>query len=548
MNIMISNSLLSRLIPGPIRSGEELEECFPARPLPSDAEVTRFGPSPTGFVHVGSILVAMVSHSLAKTTGGVFILRIEDTDQNRVVDGAVDQLYRALKYFDIQPDEGPSPFGGNYGPYIQSKRAILYDSYVVQLLKKGMAYPCFCTAEDLQDITTRQKEARLPSGYWGEWARCRNLSEAEVLNRLDEGQSYVIRFRTSVDDSQVQRFQYQDLVRGELEMDTNRNDIVIRKSMGLPTYHLAHVVDDHLMRVTTVVRADEWLSSVSLHAQLFDALGLARPQYAHIAPIVVMEGNSRRKLSKRKDPQANVDYYLQAGYPVEAVKCYLKGLANSRLLDLDCAEVNNSPLFVEQCSRSGQLLDLDKLSHISREFIAGLGPQEASRRLIEWAKDYDPNLSIAPRDQDTLEQIFGLEGSVPGGVRKDIYRWGDFRDQYGFLLAGIFEYVTDLSDSRFSPLKPIDVQAMAAEVSTHYSHEIDAESWLENIRRAAAKLGFASTKKEYKDNPTAYVGSFRDAANVIRVLLTGRTQSPDLFQVAMILGRDEVLRRLRSLV
>lgn len=541
---VLSVETRARLVPPSGFTPQLLEERYPPRSLEAGAEVTRFAPSPTGYVHVGGILVALIAQSMAVSTGGVFILRIEDTDQSRYVEGAIPQLFRALEYFRILPDE--STRGGAYGPYQQTARREIYDTYTASLLEKDRAYPCFCSAEDLARLTERQRAAGVPVGYWGEWARCRSLSEADVVRRLDAGAPYVIRFRAP--DFTGGRIRYVDRVRGRMEIDDNKNDVVIRKTMGLPTYHLAHPIDDHLMRVTTVVRGDEWLSSVPLHLQLFAALDFEPPPYGHVAPILVLEGRSRRKLSKRKDPQANVDFYAASGYPVEGVLCYLRGLANSRLQDQPWREVLAADIRLEECSVSGQLLDLDKLAHICREVIADLPIEEVARRLREWADEYDEGLAKVLRaDPDAAARALSIEESSPGHARKDLSKWSDFREQYGFLLPALFEPVRDPSDGRFAPVSPDLVCEMARAVARNYRHDGDPESWFEQVRRAAVSLGFAPTAGDYRRHPDKFHGPLKDAANVIRVLLTGRTRSPDLYQATRILGEEEVLRRLSSL-
>ncbi|MEY9956781.1 glutamate--tRNA ligase [Streptacidiphilus sp. MAP5-52] len=538
--------ILDRLIPSHVTPAAQWEQRFPARPLAEGAEVTRFAPSPTGFVHVGGILVALIAQSVAVSSGGVFILRVEDTDQSRYVEGAVEQLGRSLEYFGIIPDE--SVGSGAYGPYVQSERAGIYDSFVRVLLEQDSAYPCFCTSEELAELTARQQAAKAPSGYWGPWAACRSLTEQDVVARLDVGTPFVIRFRATSGDGEVRRVKFSDRVRGDIEMDDNRNDVVVRKTMGLPTYHLAHAVDDHLMRVTTVVRADEWLSSVPLHLQLFDALGFDAPQYAHIAPIVIMDGKSKRKLSKRKDPQANVDWYAESGYPVEGILCYLRGLANARLQDEPWQQVLSESLRLEECSNSGQLLDLAKLASICREVIADLPVEQSADRLLAWAQRRDPELAVQlAEDRHALLRVLSIEQTQPDRPRKDLATWGEFREKYGFLIPAAFTLVTDPADARFDPLDVELVRQMAAVVADGYKHDLDGREWFEQVRTAALSLGFSASVGEYKREPERFRGPLKVAANVIRVLLTGSTRSPDLYEASRVLGATEVFRRLASL-
>jgi glutamyl-tRNA synthetase len=541
---MPASNLVAQMIPAPLQSPEHWEQRYPERSLPLGAEVTRFAPSPTGYVHIGSIYVSLIAQSVSHASGGVFFLRVEDTDRTREVADAPAQLARALKSFELRPDEGEPD--GPYGPYKQSERQAIYDTYIAELLASKRAYPCFCSREELAELTATQQATGVPSGYWGSWARCRHLSEHDVRRRLDTGDSYVIRFRAP--EFHGQRVSYLDRIRGQLELEENRNDVVIRKTIGLPTYHFAHAVDDHLMRVTTVIRGDEWISSVPLHLQLFDALGFERIAYAHIAPLMKQDGKSRRKLSKRKDNEANVDFYLRAGYPVEGVRCYLRGLANSRLLDRDCADTASEPIRLSECSHGGQLVDLDKLDQICRDWIAGLTIAELNLHLLAWAQEYDPTLAdVLEADPASVERALSVERTNTDRPRKDLVKWSDFRAQYGLFLPSLFEPVTDPADERFAPLPSEVASEIANYVGRHYRHDGDSEVWFAQLRLAADACGFAANIRDFKKDPERYRGSIRDVANVIRVLVTGSRQSPDLYEISRVLGADEVLSRLKTL-
>jgi glutamyl-tRNA synthetase len=380
------------------------------------------------------------------------------------------------------------------------------------------------------------------TGYWGEWARCRNLPEATVTQRLDAGHPYVIRFRSP--EFSDKRIRYVDLIRGPLEKEDNRNDAVIRKTTGLPTYHFAHPVDDHLMRVTVMIRADEWLSSIPLHLQLFEALGFPMPRYAHIAPLLKSDGKSRRKLSKRNDPEAAVDFYVRAGYPAEGVLVYLRGLANSRLLDGPPKEVLSAPLLLEDCARGGQLVDIAKLDHVCREVIAEMVPDEIANRVLNWAEEFDPPLAqLIREDRQAIINALMIHQVPPTGPRKEIAKWSEFREKAGFLVARLFEPVTDPADARFAPVNAGLVSQFARRLSESYRHNVPADEWFAQIREAAVALGFAATAREFKNNPQL-PGSIKEAANIVRVLLTGRTTSPELYPVTRTLGEPEVRRRL----
>ncbi|MEY2500928.1 MAG: glutamyl-tRNA synthetase [Verrucomicrobiota bacterium] len=539
---MLSIDTIKRLIPSSELTPEDWEQKFPPRPLPPGAEVTRFAPSPTGYVHIGGILVSLISESVAHQSGGVFILRVEDTDRERFVEDAVDQLGRALEFFGIRPDEAGT--NGSYGPYQQSHRQSIYDSYVVDLLKRDRAYPCFCAKDQLAEMSKVQSAQGVDTGYWGEWARCRNLPEATVTQRLDAGDPYVIRFRSP--EFTGKRIRYDDLIRGPLEKEDNRNDTVIRKTTGLPTYHFAHPVDDHLMRVTIMIRADEWLSSIPLHLQLFEALGFPLPRYAHIAPLLKSDGRSKRKLSKRNDPEAAVDFYVGAGYPSEGVLVYLRGLANSRLLDGAPREVLSAPLLLEDCSRGGQLVDIAKLDHVCREVIAEMTSDEIADRVLNWAEQFDlPLAQLIREDRQAIINALMIHQLPPTGPRKEIAKWSDFRDKAGFLVPAMFDPVTDPADPRFAPVAADLVIKLANRLADSYRHDAPPDEWFAQIRESAIALRFAATARDYKNNPQL-PGSIKEAANIIRVLLTGRTTSPELYPITRTLGEPEVLRRLRA--
>ena len=543
----VPTDVVDSLFPADLREPSHWEARYGPRDLGPDALVTRFGPSPTGFVHVGGLYTAMVSRDLARATAGTFFVRIEDTDRVREVAGAREQFGRAFAYLEIASDEDDET--GAYGPYSQSQRGPIYETYVRQLLREGRAYPCFCTREELAARTAEQRRANLPTGYYGEWAPCRDLPPDEVVGRLRRGEPYAIRFR-SPGEARA-RVTFDDAIRGEIEQDDNRNDAIILKSsaepLRLPTYHFAHAVDDHLMRVNLVVRAEEWISSVPLHLQLFAALEFDPIDYAHVAPLMKTEGSSRRKLSKRKDPEASVDFYVAAGYPSRAVVHYLRGLANSRLADMDFEEATREPLRLDEMGVAGPLVDLAKLESVSRNWIATLSAEEVYREVLAWARDHDPELAdVLVRERDLAVRSLAVEREGAENPRKDLAKWSELRDAYSFFFAELFEPVP-ADDARFAPVDAETVRALASDFSDRYEHDADPDSWFAQIRAVAAAHSFAGTVREYKADPERYVGSVREAANVIRVAVTGRTKSPDLYEVSRVLGRDELLRRVRLL-
>jgi len=543
---MLSVELIDSLFPAELPSAAHWAERYPPRTLPAGAQVTRFAPSPTGWLHIGAVFTAGVNLDIARHSGGQYLLRIEDTDQARFEEGALEQFEAGFAYFGISADESDPAFGGggSYGPYTQSARAEIYQTYVRELVRPGKAYPCFATRDELTAIADRQKAVGALPGYYGEWAVWRDAPEDQVRARLDAGDPYVIRFRSPGVGGH--RVSYTDAIRGELSFDDNRNDVVILKSsaqeLRLPTYHLAHVVDDHLMGVTLVIRSEEWLSSVPLHHQLFDALGFPRIPYAHLAPLMKQDGTSRRKLSKRRDPEASVNYYIDAGLPAEAVNYYLRGLANARLTELPLATALAEPLRLDEFGVAGPLLDMAKLDDVSADFVATLTGEQILERVLPWADAYDKDLAYVVRaDQELALRALRIEREDTDSPRKDLRKWSEYRAVYGFFFASVFELVTDPADERFNGLSPELVRAMASGFADGYV------AWFEQIRNLAGSLGFALKTKDYKKNPDAYPGSIADAAAVIRVLITGTRQSPDMPQVAEALGRDEVLRRVTAL-
>jgi glutamyl-tRNA synthetase len=543
---MLSTELINSLFDSALPEPSHWESHYPPRDLPTGAIVTRFAPSPTGFLHTGGVYIATLGKNLAHHSGGVYFVRIEDTDQAREVAGSREQFARAFKYFDIESDENDS---STWGPYEQSKRELSYHTYARALLRRGQAYPCFCTREELAQMQEQQLAAKSHTGYYGEWARCRNLSQAEVTSRLEAGLPYTIRFRSP--DGPPGRVEFVDRIRGRIEHQDNINDIVLLKSSDqsprLPTYHFAHAVDDHLMRVNLVLRGEEWISSVPVHLQLFKALGFEPIDYAHIAPLMKFDGSSKRKLSKR-DNEADVEFYIKSGYPAGAVQHYLRGLANSRFAEMTFAESASSALSLSDCGVAGPIFDLVKLESISREFIAQLPAEEALQSLLAWAGDYDPELhGILIANSAVARRIFANERQPGVLQRKDLAKWSEFRGAYGLYFQELFSLVTDPADTRFAPVEPAMVVELAKDFADSYQHETSKEAWFEQIRRLAGAHGFAPTAGQYKKDPGSFAGSIGHVSNVIRILLTGMTTSPELFLVAQNIGEEELLRRVRAL-
>ena len=542
--------MIDALFPPDLPEPGHWERRYPPRRLPEGAKVTRLGPSPTGLMHIGTIYSAMIDRDVAGQSGGRYLLRIEDTDQSREVEGALGQFARAFGYFGLTPDEEQGH--GDYGPYQQSRRAAIYMSYARELLRQDKAYLCFATAAELADTRRRQQDAKVPPGYYGRWAIWRDATDEQVRAKLAEDVPYVVRFRSP--GVPGRRVEYTEAIRGRLSSEDNFNDVVILKSAAqahgqdrLPTYHFAHAVDDHLMRVNLVIRGEEWLSSVPMHLQLFAALGFAAPEYAHTSQLMKQIPGGKRKLSKRKDPEASVDFYIREGYPARAVLYYLRGLANGSLAEMPLDEALAAPIRLSELGGGGPLIDQVKLEDISADHIATLSRQQILDAMLAWAADHDPELAgVLAAEPDRALAALAVEREGVENPRKDLRKWSDFRSAYGFFFPDLFTLVM-VGDERLGSLPDELVREFAADFVADYRDLADPQEWFGQIRDLAAKHGFARNAKLYKQAPDDYPGSIREASQLIRVALTGSTRSPDLASVARVLGRDEVIRRVSSL-
>jgi glutamyl-tRNA synthetase len=540
--------LASLMFPAGLQTRAEWEAAFPARDLPAGARITRFGPSPTGYLHIGGVYAALIAQDLARNSGGRYFIRIENTDVAREDPDALRQFGEAFRYFGIESDEGA---GDPWGPYVQGEREAIYASCARSLVEAGKAYPCFCTQDELEALTARQKAASTMPGYYGEWATCRTLDSATAAERIAAGEAYVVRFRAP--DGPAGRVCHPDQIRGELEQNDNRNDAVILKnstqSPRLPTYHFAHVVDDHYMRVNLVTRGEEWIPSLPLHMQLFEALGWPAPDYAHIAPLMKIDGSSKRKLSKRKDPEASVEYYMTSGYPAASLRIYLRGLANGNLADIDFAEALATPLQLDRMGVAGPVFDEVKLQSISREYIAEMTPAERVAAFAVWAKEFDPEAAaLLEREEAQLLKAFELERQIDKNPRKDVAAWRDVLPNYRVFLPSAFAGVSDPAHPDFEPTSPDLVRAVTADYLARYNHGDDRDTWFDGLRAIARDHGFATTTGDYKRNPEAFVGPIAEASNIIRVGLTGARRSPDLYLVSQVIGEEEARRRLGALL
>ena len=521
------------------------EEKYPARNLPEGAVVSRFAPSPTGFVHIGGLYQALVAKEMTKKTDGVFFLRVEDTDQKREVENGVTGIVNSLKDFDILPDEGmtsETEEKGNYGPYKQSERKDIYQAFAKYLLEQGKAYPCFCTPEDLDAIRKKQEGAKVRTGYYGVWAKCRNLTVEEAAEKIKNGENYIIRFKSP--GREDRKIKHHDMIKGNVEFPENDQDIVIIKADGLPTYHFAHAVDDHLMRTTLVIRSDEWLSSVPLHLQLFYELGFRPPKYAHISPIMKNDNGNKRKLSKRKDPEAAVSYYKEEGIPVTAVKEYLLNIANSTFENWRRANPDKSldefDFQLNKMSVSGALFDMIKLLDIGKNVISRMSAQEVYENALNWAKQYDKELVQILENKDYALKVFGIERGNKK-PRKDLSKWSDVKENIIYMYE-------EPSNYDFDKISGEDAKKVIEEYSKVYDYNDDKQTWFDKIKDVAEKLGYAREVKEYKANPENWPGHVGDVSTVIRVVLTGRRNTPDMYEIMQVLGKDEVSKRFENFI
>jgi glutamyl-tRNA synthetase len=537
-------ALADLLFPNVTKTVEDLEAEYPPRDLPEGAAVTRFAPSPTGFLHFGGLFPIMTSERLARLSGGVFYLRIEDTDSKREIPGAVELIINTLAQFGIRFDEGAVIDGdkGSYGPYRQRSRKEIYHVAAKKFVSMGLAYPCFCSEDDLAALRERQKAEKANFGYYGKWASCRNLTLEEIDRRIGRGDKYVLRFRSGGD--QKNKLKFTDLVKGELLLTENDIDHVLLKSDGIPTYHFAHLVDDHLMRTTHVVRGDEWLSTLPFHLQLFDALGWKRPKYLHISPLMKMDGESKRKLSKRKDPEIALTYYHSEGYPKEAVIEYVMNTLNSNFEDWrranPCASVFDFKFSVKKMSPSGALFDLNKLRDISKNVIAAMDAETVYGSLSEWAGEYDREFhSLITADPQYTLGILSIDrgGKKP---RKDAAAWSDFRELTSFFFDPIFAPEYDYPEV----FDTDDLISILEDYRTIYDPADDNAAWFEKIRQLAARHGCCPDMKLYRQDPGAYKAHVGDVSMVIRVAVCGRRQSPDLGEVMRVMGPEMVDARL----
>ena len=541
---------LANLIFPNVKDISYYEEKYPRRNLKEGAIVTRFAPSPTGFVHIGGLYQSLIAKKVANQTGGVFFLRIEDTDQKREVENGITDIVNSLKDFGLEPDEGmisETEEKGKYGPYKQSERKEIYQAYAKYLIEQGKAYPCFCTPEEVDGIRKKQEEAKIRPGYYGIWAKCRHLTVEEMIEKIKNGENYIIRFKSP--GREDRKIKHKDVIKGNVEFPENDQDIVIIKADGLPTYHFAHTVDDHLMGTTHVIRGDEWLSSVPLHLQLFHELGFKSPKYAHIAPIMKNDDGNKRKLSKRKDPEAAVSYYEEEGIPKEAVKEYLLNIANSTFENWRRANpdknIEEFELNLNKMSVSGALFDMVKLLDVGKTVISKFSAQKVYEESLKWAKRHDEELEKLLEDKEYSLKVFGIERGNKK-PRKDIAKWSDVKENIEYMYDELF-----YSKKQDYPYQVINNKEEIDKILTlytgkYYSDEDDKQTWFDKIKELSGELGYAKEVKEFKANPGKYTAHVGDVSTVLRVSLTSRTNTPDMYEIMKILGKKRIVERFKK--
>ena len=544
---MDHQALANLLFPNVTETPEAVEARFPSRNAPEGAVITRMAPSPTGFVHLGNLVQGLTSERMAHQSGGVLFLRVEDTDAKREVAGAVEVLINTLKHYGIAFDEGATVDGdmGAYGPYRQRQRAAIYHVFAKKLVSEGHAYPCFCTEEELSAMREKQEANKETTGYYGSYAIWRDRSLEDVKAQLEKGMPWVLRFRST--GSIENQFKFDDLVKGQLTITENNVDHVLLKSDGIPTYHFAHAVDDHLMHTTHVVRGDEWLPSLPFHIQLFKTLGFKLPKYVHIGPLMKMDGNSKRKLSKRKDPELALTFYKAEGFPVEAVYEYLMTLLNSNYEDWrranPTAPSDSFKFSPKKLNPAGNLFDYAKLTDVSKNEIAKMDAEKAYSLLTEWAAEFDPDFAqklTADKDYAVSILAIGRGGKKP---RKDLATWKEAKPYMGFFYDAYLE--TPVFDPNFSAQT---VCSVLTKFLDRYDPADDSSQWFDKVKAITQEIGFTTDMKAYKADPAAYPGTVADVSTFIRQAVTGKTNSPDLYTVMQILGAERSRARIQAVI
>lgn len=546
-------SLANAIFPDIDKNPQFYIDKYPKRNLKKGAKVTRYAPSPTGFQHIGGVFSALIDERIATQSEGVFFLRIEDTDQKREVKGAIEDTIKTMHKFGLDFTEGmtgDTTSKGEYGPYRQSERGEIYKTFAKDLIAKDLAYPCFCTSEDLEKLREKQISEKLTPGYYGEYASCRNLSAEEALEKINNGERYIIRLKSP--GNSEKRVEFHDLIKGDISFPENNQDIVIIKSDGLPTYHFAHAIDDALMGTTTVIRGEEWLSSLPIHVQLFDVLKFKKPEYAHTPTIMKQDGGSKRKLSKRKDAESAVSYYDEEGYPMISVIEYLLNIINSTFEEWreenPFADYHEFKVSLDKMSKSGALFDIVKLNDVSKNVICRLKADVVYDYYTNWAKEYNKEMyELVTSNENMCKEVFNIDKEGPK-PRKDFAKWNDVKEKIFFFFDELFN--NDGIDNIELPKKIelVEAQRIIEAYSKAYNFNTDKDTWFEELKSVAVELGYATDRKAFKKDPEAYKGMVSDVAGSVRSALTHRANTPDLYTIMQIMGEEKVRERFNKFI
>jgi len=548
---MTDNELLAELLlPNIDKAPDYYENLYPERNLSEGAKVVRVAPSPTGYLHIGTLFTSLVNRITATSSNGIFFTRIEDTDKKREVEGGIENIIDGLKRFGIEIDEGfisGTKESGVYGPYQQSKRAEIYQTYVKDLIKKGLAYPCFCTAEELEAVREKQEANKIRTGYHGEYAKHRNITYSEAKELVEQGKPFVIRLKSQ--GNEENKIVFEDMIKGKIEMPQNDEDFVLLKSDGIPTYHFAHAIDDHLMHTTHVMRGDEWISSVPKHIELFKLLGFKVPKFAHVSPIMKLDGGAKRKISKRKDPEAAVHFFIEEGYEPICVVEYLMTIAASDFEDWRRANPNTDyrefKFNLKKMSVSGALFDENKLNDISKIIVSKMNANEVYEKVCAWAKEFDGEFyKIITENPEFTKAVFAIDRDNSNKPRKDIAKWNELKGYYSYMFESLYNKGFELPEN----IDKNDAKEFLVKYKEVYSATDDKQQWFDRIKAVAPQLGFAADTKEYKANPDNFKGSAGDLSTVLRLAVTGRRNTPDLCSIMQVLGYDECIKRINNAI
>lgn len=550
---MSFEKLADIMFPDVDKEKEYYLEKYPKRNLKEGARVTRYAPSPTGFQHIGGVFAALINERLASQSEGVFYLRIEDTDQKREVKGAIKDTIATMNNFGMNFTEGMTGEEsevGAYGPYKQSLRKEIYKTFAKDLVKKGLAYPCFCTPEELNAVRDKQMAEKVTPGYHGEYAVCRNISPEDAIKRIENGESYIVRLKSP--GNPENRVEFHDLIKGDISFPENDQDIVIIKSDGLPTYHFAHVIDDALMHTTDVIRGEEWLSSLPIHLQLFSILGFETPNYAHIPNVMKIEEgtNKKRKLSKRKDPESAVSYYKEEGYPMVSVIEYLLNIINSSYEEWreenPDADYHEFHVSLDKMSKSGALFDILKLNDVSKNVISKIKAVDVYNYYVDWAKEFDTEMyELVTKNEAMMKEVFNIDKEGPK-PRKDFAKWSDVREKIFYFFDELFD-----KDENIELPKTLELEEAKRVIEAYekvYNFNTDQETWFNELKALAVELGYATDRKKYKKNPEEYKGMVSDVAGAVRAALTHRANTPDLYTIMQIMGEEKVRERFKKFI